>query len=72
MVCTSHATHGVRALCTSHATHGVRALSTSHATHGVRALSMGNMLCATWYEGTAQLFSLAELKLHLFKLYVIG
>ena len=30
------------------------------------------MLRATWYEGTAQLLSLAELKSHLFELYFIG
>ena len=30
------------------------------------------MLRATWYEGTAQLLSLAELKLHLFELYFNG
>ena len=27
---------------------------------------------ATWYEGTAQLLSLTELKSHLFELYFIG
>ena len=30
------------------------------------------MLHATWYEETAQLLSLTELKLHLFELYLIG
>ena len=30
------------------------------------------VLGATWYEGTAQLFSLTELKSHLFELYFIG
>ena len=30
------------------------------------------VLRATWYEGTAQLLSLTELKLHLFKLYFVG
>ena len=30
------------------------------------------MLGATWYEGTAQLLSLTELKSHLFELYFIG
>ena len=30
------------------------------------------MLRATWYEGTAQLFSLTELKSHLFEFYFIG
>ena len=28
------------------------------------------MQCATWYEGTAQLLSLTELKSHLFQLYL--
>ena len=28
--------------------------------------------CATWYEGTAQVLSLTELKSHLFELYFIG
>ena len=30
------------------------------------------VLRATWYEGTAQLLSLTEFKLHLFQLYFIG
>ena len=30
------------------------------------------MLCVAWYEGTAQLLSLTELKLHLFELYFIS
>ena len=30
------------------------------------------MLRATWYEGTAQLLSLTELKSHLFEFYFIG
>ena len=30
------------------------------------------VLHATWYEGTAQILSLTEFKLHLFELYVIG
>ena len=30
------------------------------------------ILCATWYEGTAQLLSLTELKSHLFELYFVG
>ena len=30
------------------------------------------VLCATWYEGTAQLLSLTELKSHLFELYLTG
>ena len=35
-------------------------------------VSMTVMLRATWYEGTAQLFSLTVLKSHLFELYFIG
>ena len=36
------------------------------------ALITYNMPRATWYEGTAQLLSLTELKSHLFELYFIG
>ena len=39
-------------------------LSTYHVQHVI--------LHATWYEGTAQLLSLTELKWHLFELYFIG
>ena len=43
----------------------------SRATH--LALSRASvMLRAFWYEGTAQLLSLTELKSHLFELYFIG
>ena len=31
-----------------------------------------HVLCATWYEGTAQLLNLTEFKWHLFELYFIG
>ena len=37
-------------------------LSAYHVQHVIRA---------TWYEGTAHLLSLAELKLHLFELYLL-
>ena len=30
------------------------------------------VLCATWYEGTAQLLSLTDFESHLFQLYFIG
>ena len=40
------------------------------ATH--QAIITRNTLCATWYEETAQLFSLTEFKSHLFELYFIG
>ena len=33
---------------------------------------MSRSLCATWYEGTAQLLSLTEFKSYLFDLYFIG
>ena len=39
-------------------------LSTYHVQH--------IMLRATWYEGTAQVLSVTEFKLHLFDLYCIG
>ena len=39
-------------------------LSAYHVQHVV--------LCATWYERTAQLLSLTELKSHLFELYFVG
>ena len=40
----------------------------SRATHP--ALITCNMQCATWYEGTAQLLSLTELKSHIFELHL--
>ena len=44
----------------------------NHVQHIERLSRASVMLCATWYEGTAQLLSLTELKLHLFQLYFIG
>ena len=41
----------------------------SCATHWV--LIMCNMLCAMWYEGTAQLLSLTELKSHFFLTFIL-
>ena len=41
----------------------------SRATHRALALITCNMSCAAWYEGTAQLLSLTELKSHLFQLF---
>ena len=37
----------------------------NHVQH-IERLSRASCLCATWYEGTAQLLSLTELKSHLF------
>ena len=45
---------------------------TNHVQHIERLSRASVMLHATWYEGTAQLLSLTELKSHLFKLYFIG
>ena len=42
----------------------------SHVTH--RAHIACIKLCATWYEGTARLLSLMELKWHLFWLYLLA
>ena len=45
---------------------------TNHMQHIERLSHASVMLRATWYEGTAQLLSLTELKSHLFELYFIG
>ena len=45
-------------------------MSKSRATHW--ALTTCNMLCATWYQGTAQLLSLTEFKSHLFQLILLA
>ena len=44
----------------------------NHVQHIERLSRASVMLRATWYEGTAQLLSLTELKSHLFDLYFIG
>ena len=44
----------------------------NHMQHIERLSRASFMLRATWYEGTAQLLSLTELKSHLFELYFIG
>ena len=43
-----------------------------HVQHIERLSRASVMLRATWYEGTAQLLILTELKSHLFELYFIG
>ena len=44
----------------------------NHVQHIERLSRASVMLHATWYEGTAQILSLTELKSHLFELYFIG
>ena len=44
----------------------------NHVQHNKRFSRASVMLRATWYEGTAQLLSLTELKSHLFELYFVG
>ena len=44
----------------------------NHVQHIERLSRASVMLHDTWYEGTAQLLSLTELKSHLFELYFIG
>ena len=44
----------------------------NHVQHIKRLSRASVILRATWYEGTAQLLSLTECKLHLFELYFIG
>ena len=47
-------------------------LCANHVQHIERLSRASVMLRATWYEGTAQLLSLTELRLHLFELYFVG
>ena len=47
-------------------------LCANHVQHIERLSRASVMLRATWYEGTAQLLSLTELKSHLVELYFIG
>ena len=52
-----------------------RAQSCANHVHHIERVSRANMSCyggATWYEGTARLLSLTELKLHIFEHYFIG
>ena len=44
----------------------------NHVQHIERLSRASVMLRATWYEGTAQLLSLTELKLHLFELILLA
>ena len=44
----------------------------NHVQHIERLSCASVVLRATWYEGTAQLLSLTDLKSHLFELYFIG
>ena len=44
----------------------------NHVQHFERLSHASVMLRATWYEGTAQLLSLTELKSHLFEVYFSG
>ena len=44
----------------------------NHVQHIERLSRASVMLRATWYEGTAQLLRLTELKWHLFELYFVG
>ena len=57
------------ALGTVSNTYAQVARAQSYATH--QALIMCNMLCATWYEGTAQVLSLTELKSHFLKFFFL-
>ena len=43
-----------------------------HVQHIERLSCASVVLRATWYEGTAQLLSLTELKSHLFELHFVG
>ena len=54
--------------CAANCLQHVRSSGPGHVQH-IERLSGAS---ATWYEGTAQLLSLTELKPHLFELYFIG
>ena len=54
-------------MCRSHATSSAYTRATSSAYHMQHVV-----IHATWYEGTAQLLSLTQLKSHLFEVYFIG
>ena len=67
----SRATHTALITCNTHSAHHVQHTQrSSRATH--TALITCNVLCATWYEGTAQLLNLPELKSHLFEFYLLA
>ena len=51
---------------------GPGAIVCKHVQHIERLSRASVMLRATWYEGTAQLLSLTELKSHLFELYLVS
>ena len=58
--------------CLQHVRSSVAQSCAKHVQHIKRFSRASVMLRATWYEGTAQLLSLTELKLHLFEFYFIG
>ena len=49
-----------------------RAQSCANHVQHIWALITCNMSCATWYERTAQLLSLAQLKSHLLELFLLA
>ena len=64
---------GPRTVCLQHVrSSGPGAIVCKYVQHIQRLSRASVMLRATWYEGTAQLLSLTELKLHLFELYFIA
>ena len=59
--------------CLQHVRSSGPAQSCANHVQHIECLSRASvMLSATWYEGTAQLLSLTELKSHLFELYFVG
>ena len=61
-----------RTVCNTYAQVAWAQPCVNHVQHIERLSRASVILRATWYEGTAQLLSLTELKSHLFELYFIG
>ena len=58
--------------CAANCLHHVQGAVVRKSRATLLALTTGNMPRATWYEGTAQLLSLTELKSHLFQFCFTG
>ena len=58
--------------CLQHALSSGQAQPCANHVHHIGGLLSCNMSCATWYEGTAQLLSLTELKSHLFSFILLA
>ena len=64
--------HSARTVTNTHAQVAQAQSCANHVQHIDHLSHARVMLRATWYEGTAQLLSLTQLKSHLFELYFVG